>query len=419
MDLLQILQTEKEVKGDKIFEVELTDSELENLVSNNILIEREDETYELNIEKIKGKTRFDFAWSLYEYYFKEKNPNLALEAINTYVQLCKKENRNIDYAKVFVSKIKVSNLNVPFKQVKREKMLTASIKELLFSPSSSDNIAKLEPLVEEFCKLNQGRNFYADYYQGELYFKKKQYNKAANKFTEIVDKDPDNYIVWSRLITVYKILNRRNELNQAIRQLHRLNEKKSPFLSIEMAKINFKEGNYAALKTQMNSVYEDTDPRKIQVFENVRNYIKNQLNNLYDDFGYTNKTKKEYEQIKEILDDIEEKMNILLIEKSLSNVETNFNTEENTNSDAYQALYDAKQDMMVPTKLLNHIKNLEIVAEEDYLLCLSAAKVLFEHNMPNYAEKYLKFVATSKNKTDAVKKALDQTVKNKKLYLNR
>ena len=107
MDLLQILQAEKEVKGDQIFEVELTDSELENLVSNNVLIEREAGTYEINEELIKGKTKSDFAWSLYEYYFKEKKQDLALEAINTYIKLCKKENRYIDYTKVFVAKIKI------------------------------------------------------------------------------------------------------------------------------------------------------------------------------------------------------------------------------------------------------------------------------------------------------------------------
>ena len=188
-----------------------------------------------------------------------------------------------------------------------------------------------------------------------------------------------------------------------------------------MAKIYFKDGNYEALTNLLNSVFENKKLQRIKVFEIMSSYIEKQLNCFYDNFGYTEKTKKEYEKIKEILNGIEEKINILSIEKtlSLSSMETKFSIIEERYSDAYQALYDSEQEKIVPSRLLNHVKNLEIVAEEDYLLCLSAATILFEHNMPSCAEKYLKFVSTSKNKTDTVKEALYQTVKNKKLYLNR
>lgn len=416
MNLLQVLQAEKEVKGDELLEVELTDSEIEKLVSNHILTKRRDETYEI----IQENTKSNLAWKLYEYYFKEKNQDLALEALNTYIKLCKEENTEIDYNKVFISKVKISNLSVSYQHVEKEKELSNSIKNLLAAPTTANTITELELLVEEFCQLNQGRNFYSDFYRGKLYAKKAQFTKAIEEFRKIVDQDPDNYIAWIKLSEMYHIINKRNEWHHAICQIYRLTAKTNPFANIEMAKIYVKEGNYKALKTQIDSIYENPNLKRIEIFQHISNYIHtrlNKINKFYDRFGYSGKARNEQEQIKEILSSIEEKMNTLLL--LTSNLETKYSVEEKRYQDAYQELYDSEQDMIVPSKLLNRVKNLEIVVEEDYLLCLSAATVLFEHNMPNYAEKYLKFVATSKNKTKAVKESLNQTINNKKLYLNR
>lgn len=367
------------------------------------------------------------AWNLCNYYIDIEDSVLAEESLNDYIELCKKEDIYINYERVLGTRIKISNIGVTKEALEKEKDISYEIKKRLLEPHTQDNIDKLEYLTDELYKISEGRGFFASYYKGIILTIKKEYHQAIKELKKIVDRDPNNYLGWKALSAPYIELKNYSEHYYAAKQFYCLTGGKNIEASTTLAISCFKNNKDEELKKIVDEVFENNSnnflakEKFIKILLNCINKDKAFFYYVYENTEFTLKRKQKYKRIIDILSYIEEKYNTLLVSRSLPLVSFRQEIESNNcqNNQVCSLLYDLDDDKLIPTKTLHYVKNLEIPSEENYLLCLATARFLFENKMPKQAEKYLKFVEKSKDKTATVKKELKQVINNKRLYLNK
>ena len=87
--------------------------------------------------------------------------------------------------------------------------------------------------------------------------------------------------------------------------------------------------------------------------------------------------------------------------------------------EVYWATINKENGNISPRKLEEYVKNIQISQDEELLLYIAAAKVMFTHKLSKHGEHYLKLVSKAHSKNPTVKQEYQQCIKNKKLYLNK
>lgn len=444
MDTLNLLNNYNSTLITKSYLIKrgITIEEIEKLVQNRVLknlgiggvygIDKNKIQSELCLEKSNGTiSKIEFSRTglsrqeVWKLFIKSqcKNPVMAKDFLLEYKRLCEIEGVLFPYEELTKIDERIGESTISKEQLCKEKALRETISKLMCKRCDENELSKLKRSITEFSKLYKNRGFRVDIYQGSYQSKIGNHQQAIQYYERVLKHQPWNSFVLRRLCFSLDILKRHQKLPLVMRQNLRYNPTDIE-CRIQLAKIYIRRGMFDRLAalTEEVSLLQQSDMEKYlgSIIDTLNNGIDlhiDELANFPDQYKYFRRVidnlKEEVQNYGELYSQI---LDYSDIEKEMMNSQSGTDPYEEK---VYYAMNMQNDGEIHPMNIETYVKNIEISEEEKLLLYIAAAKVMFIHKLPKYAEHYLALVHDAHPTSKMIKKQYDQCQRNKKLYLNK
>jgi len=366
---------------------------------------------------------------LYTLYLKNRNtdPILAKEFLLEYKDQC--EIRNIKFNYLDLKKIHrlIEEFSIPKEQLEKEQELKSEIKNLMDRELNHKELRDLNRILNQFYDIYQERGIMSDLYRGDYQAKVKNYSEALQIYSSMIQKEPWNITIYHRIASVFLKTGRVDQLIQVL----------ETSLSY-VPKDDFWRAQLAFCYVDKNKFSKVRDLVELENFNNLSQYkwclrtVIIRLKHIIDQYSkyikedisltYFKKIMKKIESVNLELDYYMELYSQLgnyhdLDEEMMTG---NYFLKEYEDK-VYDVTIDQETGNICPRRLEEYVKNFQtsIPMDEELLLYIAAAKIMFIHKWPKHGEHYLKLVTHAHSLNPAIQREYEQLIKNKKLYLNK
>lgn len=364
---------------------------------------------------------------LYSLYLKNryKDPMLAKEFLLEYRDQCEIHNIKFNYLDLKKVNRLIDEFHVPKEQLEQEQELKLQIKDLMNRDLTYEELNDLDRILNQFYDLYQERGMIANLFRGDYQAKIGNHSEALKIYNSLLQKEPWNTTVYHRMASV---LLKTKKVDQLIHVLETSLSyvPKDDFWRTQLVFCYMDKNKFSKVRELVQlenfhrlSQYEWCLRTIILRLENILYQYKL---NASGNISYTS-LKKHDEKIERVNLELEYYQELYSQLADYHDFEEAMMTEESLLStyedEVYWATINKENGNISPRKLEEYVKNIQISQDEELLLYIAAAKVMFTHKLSKHGEHYLKLVSKAHSKNPTVKQEYQQCIKNKKLYLNK
>lgn len=364
---------------------------------------------------------------LYSLYLKNryKDPMLAKEFLLEYRDQCEIHNIKFNYLDLKKVNRLIDEFHVPKEQLEQEQELKLQIKDLMNRDLTYEELNDLDRILNQFYDLYQERGMIANLFRGDYQAKIGNHSEALKIYNSLLQKEPWNTTIYHRMASV---LLKTKKVDQLIHVLETSLSyvPKDDFWRAQLVFCYMDKNKFSKVRELVQlenfhrlSQYEWCLRTIILRLENILYQYKL---NASGNISYTS-LKKHDEKIERVDLELEYYQELYSQLADYHDFEEAMMTEESLLStyedEVYWATINKENGNISPRKLEEYVKNIQISQDEELLLYIAAAKVMFTHKLSKHGEHYLKLVSKAHSKNPTVKQEYQQCIKNKKLYLNK
>ena len=419
---LETISIETEETQTEITEENLSSTMSDELDKKNLELEPELD----NLEYIPTGLPLE---ELYGLYLKNKchDPKLAKEFLLEYKDLCEEKNIPFNYLDLKAINRFIEDFNISAEQLSQERELKMKIYDLRNRELSRAGFDDLETTLNQFYDLYQERGMISVLFRGDYQAKMGNYSEALKIYNSLLQKELWNPTIYHRIASLFQEMGKVDQMIQMLEKSLSFVPKDDYWRSqLAFAYID---------KEKFSTVRDLTD---LENFKNQSQYglciraiirkLGNQIHQykrygrLIDSFNLSKRIRKKIETVSLELEYYQELYSQLgayydLDEEMMTG---NYFLQE-YEDEVYDITIDQETGVICPGRLEEYVKNFQtsIPMDEELLLYIAAAKIMFTHKWPKHGEHYLKLVAHAHPVNPAIQREYEQLVKNKKLYLNK
>lgn len=364
---------------------------------------------------------------LYSLYLKNryKDPMLAKEFLLEYRDQCEIHNIKFNYLDLKKVNRLIDEFHVPKEQLEQEQELKLQIKDLMNRDLTYEELNDLDRILNQFYDLYQERGMIANLFRGDYQAKIGNHSEALKIYNSLLQKELWNTTIYHRMASV---LLKTKKVDQLIHVLETSLSyvPKDDFWRAQLVFCYMDKNKFSKVRELVQlenfhrlSQYEWCLRTIILRLENILYQYKL---NASGNISYTS-LKKHDEKIERVDLELEYYQELYSQLADYHDFEEAMMTEESLLStyedEVYWATINKENGNISPRKLEEYVKNIQISQDEELLLYIAAAKVMFTHKLSKHGEHYLKLVSKAHSKNPTVKQEYQQCIKNKKLYLNK
>ncbi len=411
-------------------QVELSseESEEENF-SSTTTTESSDDVLELELDHMDYIPTGLPLEELYRLYLKNRynDPSLAKEFLLEYKDQCEERNIPFDYLQLKKINRLVEDFNISSDQLAKERELKLRIKHFLKRELNLNELKDLEEALNQFDDLYQDRGVQSILYGGDYQAKIGNYSEALKIYNSLLQKEPWNTTIYHKISSVFLKMGSVEKLIHTLEtSLHYV-----PYDDYWRAQLAFAYIEKEKFSKMRELVASDRFKNFSQYGLCIRAIIKRLSTQIYQyekylssniSFTYSKKIKNKMDVIILELEYYQELYSQL---KDYSDLDEEMMTGnyflKEYEDEVYNVTIDSETLNICPRRLEEYVENFQtsIPMDEELLLYIAAAKIMFTHKWSKHGEHYLKLVRQVHSSNPAIQREYQQLIKNKKLYLNK
>lgn len=364
---------------------------------------------------------------LYSLYLanRYKDPILAKEFLLEYKDQCEIHNIKFNYLDLKRINQLIEDFNIPKEQLEKEQELKLRIKDLMNRNLTDEELNDLDRTLNQFYDLYQERGIISNLYRGDYQAKVKNHSEALRIYNSLLQKEPWNTTIYHRKASVFL---KTKKVEQLIRVLETSLSyvPNDDFWRAQLVFCYMDKNKFSKVR----ELVELENFNKLSQYEwclrtiilRLKNILYQYKLNASGNISYTS-LKRHNEKIERVDLELEYYQELYSQLADYHDFEEVMMTGESLLSpyedEVYWATSNQENGNISPRELEEYVKNLQISQDEELLLYIAAAKVMFTHKLPKHGEHYLKLVSKAHSKNPTVKQEYQQCIRNKTLYLNK